>query len=618
MSIYGGRALIQGAPSTSSAPKSAVSQSAQRTWALATRSPAVGSHRLFALFTGSAYILAGSIGALSLVLGSSSPSTLWIEWLLAVCCVVGGYLVVRLGHHFKLGGFQDQILIFGGTVLVTLSVRYIGRPGATVDTSYLYLLPAVGCASFFPWVKALPQVLFIEVCACFAFHRAGLPMSDVVIQHGILFTMACTVAWLARAAAAAERDSLTGLANRRKFDSRLSENITQAQRNHQVLSVVLLDLDDFKAVNDIHGHGEGDRLLCSVSSAWRQIVSSGQLLCRQGGDEFALILPGYSANQAAALGDRLRQAVQSEIGCSVGVAELREGDSRTKLLGRADLALYDSKNRGGGRTSQHGVDVSDGVAEEIYRALADDEFAVHFQPVIDLRTGAVIGDEALVRWNHPERGMVPPDRFIPEAEKSGAIHALGAWVLEQACTVTAAHVGLMEQPRSIAVNASGHELRNPQYAENVADTLARTGLPAQYLTIEVTESTFDADYPEVIETLNKLRELGAEIAIDDFGTGYSSLSRLDNLPATILKIDQSFVASIAGGGKRLTVLKTIVALADALELTIIAEGVETVDQAQTLEQLGCGHAQGYYFGRPLAEQKVEPVGLLDSWHAHAA
>ncbi|SOD74096.1 diguanylate cyclase (GGDEF)-like protein [Jatrophihabitans sp. GAS493] len=582
---------------------------ARSIWAYATRKPSVATPRVFAFTTGNSYLVAGLLGLLALAAAPVAVQHATALTVLSILALISGVIILAIGH--LLPPSAPHVLLAVGTVLVAVSVSLLGdHPAAAVDGGIMFLAIGVGCAFYFSLVALTAHILLGEVCVYIAAQMVGLVESEIVYTQGLLVAGAVLVASLTRVAAAASRDSLTGLYSRRGFDDFLGRAIAEAQRGDQTLAVVVIDLDDFKAVNDISGHAEGDRLLASISSIWQRDLAPGLTMCRQGGDEFALILPGFTANRAAAMADQLRAVVRHETSFSAGVAEFRAEDSQSKLLGRADVALYNAKSAGGGQTCQYGVADDGASATEFYRALDDGEFEVYFQPILDLSVNEVIGDEALIRWNHPTRGLVAPLEFIPLAESSGAIHAIGGWVLREACVRTVAHSVRTGRPRSVSVNASGHELTNPDYAANVATVLAQTGLEPSSLIIEVTESTFDADHLRVLAVLRNLRELGVRIAIDDFGTGYSSLNRLEKLPANVLKIDRSFVAAIPDNAAEVPVLRAIVAMATALKLTIVAEGVETPRQAHVLTELGCSHAQGYFFGRPAPEHQDTPANSI--------
>ncbi|SDJ22188.1 diguanylate cyclase (GGDEF) domain-containing protein [Frankineae bacterium MT45] len=575
-------------------------------WAFVTRKPAVATPGVFAFTTGNSYLIAGLLGLLSLAVSPLPVRHATALAVLSVLAAISGVVVLAIGRLLPYSA--RHVLMSVGTVMVAVSMSLLSdHPAAEVDGGIMIVAIGVGCAFYFSLATLAAHIVLGEICVYVAAQVVGLLESDIVFTQGVLVGGAVLVASLTRVAAAAHLDPLTGLHSRRGFDGLLGRAISDAHRGDQALAVVVIDLDDFKTVNDLSGHAEGDRLLSTISAIWQRNLAAGLMMCRQGGDEFALILPGFTANRAAGVADELRVLVAHETSFSAGVAELRPDDSQSKLLGRADVALYNAKSSGGGQTSQYGVTDDGATSAEFYRALENDEFEVYFQPIVDLQRGEITGDEALIRWHHPTRGLVPPLEFIPLAESSGAIHAIGAWVLRQACERTAAHTRHTGRPRIVSVNASGHELTNPDYATTVAAILTDTGLPPASLIIEVTESTFDADHLRVLAVLRSLRDLGVRIAIDDFGTGYSSLNRLEKLPANILKIDRSFVAAIPDTGTDAPVLKAIVAMAIALNLDIIAEGVETPHQAQTLTDLGCSHAQGYHFGHPTPHHQNHPT-----------
>ncbi|SDI83514.1 diguanylate cyclase (GGDEF) domain-containing protein [Frankineae bacterium MT45] len=577
---------------------------ARRVQTSAALRPAVATRQIFAKTTGLLYAASGSLGLAMILSSNPMPSNAVSLLAIAGLCVFSGTFMMLRGE--RLEAWTHHFFIALGTVLIASGVYLAGGGARSVGLASLFMFVSLGCFFCFAWSVALVHLAFIELCSFLAFTGAGVSESDVIVQQGCMLAVGIIVGYMTRATAAAERDLLTGLLNRRGFDRRLREAILDAQHTGQSLSVLLLDLDNFKAINEQHGHSDGNRVLRQVANVWKTLITDDMLLSRPGDDEFAIMLPGYTANRAAAFADQLRESVAAETSCSAGIAEMQAEDSRSMLVGRAEVALYEAKRNGGGNSMQFGVvDAADGDA--IHAGLKLGQFEVYYQPIIDLNLREVIGDEALIRWNHPTRGLVAPDEFIPAAEKSGAIHALGQWILYEACAGTAEYIKTSGLPRRVSVNASGHELKSTDYAGNVAEVLASTGLPASALVIEVTESTFDADHPHVISVLHDLRQLGVGIAIDDFGTGYSSLNRLDHLPANVLKIDRSFVAAIPVTGAEVPILKAIVALADALGLRIIAEGVETLHQAEVLAGLGCSHAQGYYFGRPHPDQQATKV-----------
>ncbi|WP_448638279.1 putative bifunctional diguanylate cyclase/phosphodiesterase [Geodermatophilus sp. URMC 63] len=406
-------------------------------------------------------------------------------------------------------------------------------------------------------------------------------------------------------------DPLTGLANR----TLVHENAERllARRGGPV-SVLFLDLDDFKDVNDTRGHAAGDQLLTAVSERLRACTRSGDEVARLGGDEFVIVVDG-GAEVATAIGGRVLVALAEPVvvggrpltvHVSIGVADTATaGDRRAgTLLRNADLAMYQAKAQGKNRLVRYTPGMAQ-AAEDKATLLADlavatgaDQLAVHYQPTIALADGRTTGYEALLRWAHPERGMVPPVEFIPMAEESGHIVEIGRWVLDQAVRQAAVWTAESGRPVGMAVNLSPRQLVDDDVVGLVDEVLTRHGLPAGQLTLEVTEGVLLSDVDQVVDQLRALRGLGVRIAIDDFGTGYSSLSYLRRLPADIVKIDRSFVQDLGSEGRSTTLVASIIELARSLQLEVVAEGVETQEQHALLDDLACSHAQGYLFGRP--------------------
>ncbi|MGR7025986.1 putative bifunctional diguanylate cyclase/phosphodiesterase [Geodermatophilus sp. URMC 62] len=406
-------------------------------------------------------------------------------------------------------------------------------------------------------------------------------------------------------------DPLTGLANR----TLVHENAERllARRGGPV-SVLFLDLDDFKDVNDTRGHAAGDQLLTAVSERLQACTRSGDEVARLGGDEFAIVVDG-GAEVATAIGGRVLAALAEPVvvggrpltvHVSIGVADTATaGDRRAgTLLRNADLAMYQAKAQGKNRLVRYAPGMAQ-AAEDKATLLADlavatgaGQLAVHYQPTIALADGRTTGYEALLRWAHPERGMVPPVEFIPMAEESGHIVEIGRWVLDQAVRQAAVWTAESGRPVGMAVNLSPRQLVDDDVVGLVDEVLTRHGLPAGQLTLEVTEGVLLSDVDQVVDQLRALRGLGVRIAIDDFGTGYSSLSYLRRLPADIVKIDRSFVQDLGSEGRSTTLVASIIELARSLQLEVVAEGVETQEQHALLDDLACSHAQGYLFGRP--------------------
>ncbi|HSW23903.1 MAG TPA: EAL domain-containing protein, partial [Burkholderiaceae bacterium] len=409
----------------------------------------------------------------------------------------------------------------------------------------------------------------------------------------------------------ATHDSLTGLANRaglyESIEARLAEDLPTP------FSVLFVDLDRFKEVNDSLGHEVGDELLRAVARRLQRCVPAGALVARPGGDEFVLVVHGPRAaadDLALALCSELGQLIQLNgrtalVGASIGMAHHPEHGSNTSdLMRRADMAMYSAKARGGGKAAWFEPALDARVAERaellagLRHAQERGELELHYQPRIHARSGKVVGAEALLRWRHPERGMVPAPAFVTLLEETGLIDGVGLLVIEQAAAQLARWRAQGTALESIAVNLSTRQLQATSLPANVAEILARHGLQSNDLELEITESIFMGD-ASAIRTLQQLHDSGIRIALDDFGTGYSSLSYLHKLPIEILKVDRSFVVELGRRDSALALTRSIVTLARALHLRVVAEGVETQEQADLLINLGCDELQGYLYAPAL-------------------
>ncbi|HEV7663626.1 MAG TPA: EAL domain-containing protein [Chloroflexota bacterium] len=410
-------------------------------------------------------------------------------------------------------------------------------------------------------------------------------------------------------------DSLTDLPNRRLLLQRTEEAITNALRDGSGIGFLLVDLDRFKEINDTFGHRAGDTLLQDVACRWQAVLGDDMTLARLGGDEFAVLLPNAcDAETATLVALRLQRALESglhvdghevSIGASIGISLFpsHAPDPET-LLRKADVAMYAAKNAGGGCAlylplhDQHCRPERLAMVSELRRAMETGELILHYQPQATLADGAVTGVEALVRWQHPQRGLIPPDQFIPLAEQSGIIGALTGYVLEAAIRqarewqVAGLHL-------SVAVNLSMRNLQDPQLPAAIASLLAAHNLPADRIRLEITESTIMADPARTLDVLARLRGMGINFAIDDFGTGYSSLGYLKHLPVRELKIDRSFVSHMVDGGADRAIVRSTIELGHNLGLLVLAEGVEDQPTWDLLAELGCDLAQGYFLSRAL-------------------
>jgi diguanylate cyclase (GGDEF)-like protein len=427
-------------------------------------------------------------------------------------------------------------------------------------------------------------------------------------------------------------DALTGLPNRALFTDRLQHALTQGRRRGTQCGVIFLDLDRFKTVNDSLGHTAGDELLVALARRIDESLRSADTAARLGGDEFAVLLEDLSSvDEAMLVADRIDAALDEPVvvqgrevfmKASVGIAVGQPGTGATELLRQADVAMYRAKADGKGRVRIFEASMQDEVVErmelegELQRAIERDEIDVHYQPVIALDGKTLAGFEALARWTHPERGLVPPPHFIPLAEENGSIVQLGRQILRTACRQAARWERELptppDAPRIMSVNLSGRQLEDPNIVADVAAALADSGLSAASLVLEITETVLMHDTEATIARLTALKQLGVRLAVDDFGTGYSSLRYLRRFPIDILKMAKPFVDGLdAGDDEGRALARAIVDLATSLKLACIAEGIEAGAQADVLHELGCGLGQGFHFSRPMAPDAMTAL-MLDA------
>lgn len=417
-------------------------------------------------------------------------------------------------------------------------------------------------------------------------------------------------------------DPLTGLPNRRLFNDRLDSLLRQADERGLNFSLFYMDLDNFKMINDRFGHSVGDLFLKSVAARLEAQISPKDTLSRLGGDEFILLLPNTEYSQAADRAQDLIDALNTPFrfeneeiftSVSVGISTFpSDGSDSETLVKNADIAMYQAKE--GGKNAfqfftcdmNETIDRKSRLATGLRKGLAHGEFSIHYQPQISLKTDQIIGVEALLRWNHPEWGMISPAEFIPIAEETGSITKIGEFVLEEACRQNKYWQDLGIAPFRVAVNISARQFAQKDLTEVVSTILKKTGLAPEYLELELTE-TIIQNADSAITTMEELAALGVHLSIDDFGTGYSSLSYLKLFPIDSLKIDQHFTRNIKSDSKDAALVKTIIRMAHDLELNVIAEGVETEEQLDFLRSEQCNQAQGYYFNRPLPAQDIEDI-----------
>jgi diguanylate cyclase (GGDEF)-like protein len=418
----------------------------------------------------------------------------------------------------------------------------------------------------------------------------------------------------------AQHDYLTGLPNRMLLNDRVVQAIAFAARHNKIVAVLFMDLDGFKHINDSLGHRIGDKLLQAIGRQLVGCVRSSDTVSRQGGDEFVVLLPEVeNLDDAGATAGRMLQAVaqahsidqhELHVTTSIGISVYpQDGLDAETLIKNADTAMYQAKAQGrqGYQFFKHAMNVRaverQSIEGHLRRALEREEFTLHYQPKINLRTGRISGAEALIRWTHPVRGPIAPGRFIPVAEDCGLIVPIGNWVLREACRQARAWTESGLGLASIAVNISAIEFRNEHFLDGVFSVLAETGLDPTCLELELTESVLMAHAESTAIILRALRDKGVHLAVDDFGTGYSSLSYLRKFPINTLKIDQSFVRQITTDPDQTSIVTAVISMGRSLDLRVVAEGVETVQELAFLQAHHCDEAQGYYFGRPMmAEQ----------------
>jgi len=407
----------------------------------------------------------------------------------------------------------------------------------------------------------------------------------------------------------AYHDSLTGMPNRLSFWQRLQEVVNQVRPYNGSAVVMLFDLDNFKDVNDTQGHDAGDKLLQDLASRLSFFRKTSETLYRLGGDEFALVSHDLTEEMALERAKVIREKISQpyqiydsliQIGACIGIV-ISDGESRTDYLYKcADLALYEAKKEGSGNVQVFRPGLlqrqqeNKSFEDDLMQALNKGEFRVYYQPIADTMNGEIYGYEALVRWFHPLRGSVPPTEFIPVAEKIGLINQLGEWVLRTACEAAAS----WSSPLKVSVNVSPVQLMNNSLTDTVVTILRTTGLDPYRLDLEITESDVFNENTRSLEILSQLREIGVQISIDDFGTGYSSLSRLSYFPFDKIKIDRSFVINIPDQKDDLDIVRLIISMGKSLHMRIVAEGVETEEQLESLRKLGCDLVQGYLIGKP--------------------
>jgi len=418
----------------------------------------------------------------------------------------------------------------------------------------------------------------------------------------------------------AYHDDITGLSNRVNCHQQIDLVIKTAHRSKQKFALLFLDLDGFKDINDSLGHKAGDKLLKIIGTRLQEVLRETDFIARQGGDEFCILIENISEGYLVAqVAEKCLTAIAQPVmiaerelrpRASIGITLFPEdGQSREQLLQAADSAMYAAKHAGKHRYAFYTPELTAKAEErlslehDLRRSLGTDEFELHYQPQIDLNSGKMVAVEALIRWHHPERGLIPPDQFIDVAERIGLISKLGEWVLLTACkqAITWRQLGI--QNLRMAVNISGTQFQDEKFIGIVQNTLNATGLEPEALELEITEGVMQATN-QSITTFKQLKKMGVNIAIDDFGTGYSCLASLKQLPIDCLKVDRTFLQGLLENPDDSVIIATILGMGHALELSVVAEGVETAEQVKYLHGIGCDLVQGYYFSKPVTSDQI--------------
>lgn len=422
------------------------------------------------------------------------------------------------------------------------------------------------------------------------------------------------------------KDHLTGLANRRLLLAQIKQEILDLKRNHTLAALLCVDLDDFKRINDTMGHDAGDTLLQKTAARFRDTLRSNDIIARLGGDEFAILLVdvGNYENVSRVTGNLLAvmqrpvtiQNHELVVTGSIGITLIpNDGDNDSELLRHADLALYAAKRQGKNNYQFFNPEMQNlatqnlAIERDLRLAIENEQFVLHFQPIVSLSERRISSYEALIRWQHPEKGLLAPDQFIPEAEATHLIIPIGYWVIRQACDVIAQRRFRGKEPVRIAINLAPQQFNDPELATTVMNILEETGAASHWLEFEITETALMENLEVAVNTLKQLRKMGIQISIDDFGTGYSSLSQLKTLPLDTLKIDRSFVDGVGEEGHDRQIVEAIIAMASKLHLHVVAEGIETPEQLDFLVQQQAEYGQGYLFNRPLPESSMMDQAL---------
>jgi diguanylate cyclase len=584
------------------------------------------------------------------VAGVTTSALPWIPaLLLATLAAVAGNLVRRRAWAWAAGvcvtlpGVAYVHAMFSAPGVFRLAPAWLGAGTLTFGLSVALVIASSGLGAgrrSALWIRAAAAAVAAGLACVGAasstpvaavgdvdgFAGAGWPTMLALVAVGGLLRIvlgqsgAGALPVRARRSHSGALDHLTGMPTRLHLESRLQAAARKRDSGSGRLAVMFIDLDGFKPVNDGFGHGSGDRLLQQVAQRLQAFARGGDVAARVGGDEFLLLSTHADDREStAALAGRVIESLsrpykvedrEISVSCSVGIALYPDNCAQDKLIARADAAMYAAKKAGGSRACFYAPEMEAEDAQskfdmlsELRRALTNDELELYFQPKIDVRSGKVTAAEALIRWQHPTRGLVMPDAFLPLAERSGMIGPLGDWVIEAACKQARAWRDKGLRMR-VAINLSAHQMRQDDIVDRIALALERYRIHPSLLTCEITETAAMEDTGATQQTFRRLGELGTHLSIDDFGTGYSSLSYLRQLPAEELKIDASFVRDVDTSADARAIVDAVVKLAHALGLKVVAEGVETLRQQKALVDLGCDELQGYLFAKPMTARAL--------------
>lgn len=547
-----------------------------------------------------------------------SPAIVWnMNWvaLSVVIALAASFAALWLTFRLRHEAAQVALMRFGAAILMGIAIagmHYTGMMAAQFPQQHV-----MGHSGFNNnWLAILVSMMAFSVLGI----TLLVSMFDARLQARTSLLATSLAAANRELARLALHDTLTRLPNRVLLEDRLEQAITKAKREGSCFALMFMDLDGFKTVNDAWGHDVGDKLLISVTDRLTQQLKGQYTLARIGGDEFVLLVEVSAPDEAATLANSLVHVIDKPfnidpydvmVTLSVGIALYpHDGKSEREMMFNADAAMYHTKHMG--RNGYHFFQPSmNALAQtqlhllnDLWSALEHQEFRLVYQPKFNAPSGPVIGFEALLRWDHPQRGRLTPDVFLPLAEKTGLIVPLGNWVVDEACRQLSEWRKQGRLAWSIAVNLSTLQFEQSSLIDTIITTLRKHDVPADKLILEVTETTAMNNPDESVRVLTKLTELGVKASIDDFGTGYSSLLYLKRLPASELKIDRAFVRELSRKGDDATIVSAIVALAKTLNLKVVAEGVETEEQRAFLTELGCNTLQGYLLGKPVSAESI--------------